>query len=356
MQKIIIIIILIIIIIIIGYWFNNTENFKVDENIKINDVYPISNYNIIDNVNIVNNNKNIYIIPKYVSNNTIKLIIINFNNERHKDIYININNIEKKIKLLSKYFVIDITDKYFNFQQKNEKNEKNINIPRRICQTGKNINVSYDKYLSIKTIIDNNPNYEYNYFDNNRAKKFIEKFFDKNVLKAYDKLIPGAYKADLFRYCYLYINGGIYVDCKMICLLNFDELFDKEYDIILVQDIGPKAYWNGFICAKPSLKIFKDCIDQIVENVNNKYYGNSALEITGPELFFKKGNIHLIDLKYKILKFYHINHGHVDNCIIDNGKKILKVSYPTYYEENDYINVNHYSKFWHEKKVYKIDE
>ena len=47
---------------------------------------------------------------------------------------------------------------------------------------------------------------------------FIKSHFSKRVLYAYDKLIPGAFKADLWRYCIIYINGGIYIDIKYECL------------------------------------------------------------------------------------------------------------------------------------------
>ena len=44
------------------------------------------------------------------------------------------------------------------------------------------------------------------------CREFIKVNFNPLVLKAYDTLIPTAYKADLFRLCVLYINGGIYGD------------------------------------------------------------------------------------------------------------------------------------------------
>ena len=34
--------------------------------------------------------------------------------------------------------------------------------------------------------------------------------------ETYNKLNVGAYKADFFRALYVYINGGIYFDCKQI--------------------------------------------------------------------------------------------------------------------------------------------
>ena len=38
-----------------------------------------------------------------------------------------------------------------------------------------------------------NPDWEYKLFDNNQCVEFIDKYFDKNTLKAFDNLIPGAF-------------------------------------------------------------------------------------------------------------------------------------------------------------------
>ena len=47
-------------------------------------------------------------------------------------------------------------------------------------------------------------------------------------------MVPGAYKADLWRYCILYIYGGIYIDIKLepINGFRFRELLDKEYFVL----------------------------------------------------------------------------------------------------------------------------
>ena len=53
----------------------------------------------------------------------------------------------------------------------------------------------------------NNPDYDYYLFDNNDRREFIKEHFDNNILLTYDSIIPGGFKADLWRYCVLYIHG-----------------------------------------------------------------------------------------------------------------------------------------------------
>ena len=61
-----------------------------------------------------------------------------------------------------------------------------------------------------------NPRFNHQLFDDYDCREFIKKNFTLEILNAYDSLIPGAYKADLWRYCILYKLGGIYLDIKYI--------------------------------------------------------------------------------------------------------------------------------------------
>ena len=58
-----------------------------------------------------------------------------------------------------------------------------------------------------------NPTYKHILYDNSDCLNFIKNNFGKEYLITYNKIIPGAFKADFWRYCILYIKGGIYVLC-----------------------------------------------------------------------------------------------------------------------------------------------
>ena len=51
-------------------------------------------------------------------------------------------------------------------------------------------------------------------FHDEDCRSFIEREYPPDVLMAYDRLIPTAFKADLWRYCVLYKYGGAYLDVK----------------------------------------------------------------------------------------------------------------------------------------------
>jgi mannosyltransferase OCH1-like enzyme len=129
-------------------------------------------------------------------------------------------------------------------------------------------NLEFNKYA--------NPKITFHLYDDSECREFIKNNFEQDVLDAFDNLIPGAYKADLWRYCILYIKGGIYLDIKYKCVNNFKfiALTEKEH---FVRDRPDNYVYTGLIVTLPQNEIMRNCIYQIVENVKNKFYGSDPL-------------------------------------------------------------------------------
>ena len=83
-----------------------------------------------------------------------------------------------------------------------------LDIPKKIFQTWEHNNIEPEFQDIINKWKEYNPEYEYIFHDAEQGLKFIQENFEKNVVNAYNKIIPGAYKCDLWRYCVLYIYGG----------------------------------------------------------------------------------------------------------------------------------------------------
>ena len=111
------------------------------------------------------------------------------------------------------------------------KQNYNSVIPLNIFQTWHTKNLPPLMRNAVNRIKALNPRFKHALYDDVDCREFIKTNFPVNVLNAYDGLIPGAYKADLWRYCILYINGGIYLDIKYNCTNNFKliALTEKEY-------------------------------------------------------------------------------------------------------------------------------
>ena len=168
--------------------------------------------------------------------------------------------------------------------------QKNINhdtaiIPLKIYQTWYTTDLPEILQDTVNSLKSQNPEFEFYLYDDNACRHFIQTHFDNNVVNAFDNLIPGAYKADLFRYCILFIQGGIYLDIKYYGIngFKFISFIDSEY---LVRDIETSGYgfYNALMICKAGNLFLKKAIDKIVENVSIRFYGKSTLEPTGPLL------------------------------------------------------------------------
>ena len=112
-------------------------------------------------------------------------------------------------------------------------------IPLHIYQTWHTKHLSKKMKNCVEKLKKDNPEFEHHFYDIHECRTFIKENFDKEVLDAYDKLKPLAFKADLWRYCVLYKNGGVYLDIKYQCENGF-KLINIVNSKLLV-----KEFWNG---------------------------------------------------------------------------------------------------------------
>ena len=240
------------------------------------------------------------------------------------------------------YVITSYTSTYLNYRYIPDKTQNKTEIPYVVYKTGpfKKEELPVEIVQAFENIIKNNPKYRIEYFDDTESRNFIKKHFSEDILKAFDKIVPGAYKADLFRYCVLYQKGGIYSDLSQQFKVPFSEIIDHKYDrLVLVKDrfvICNTGIQINFMAAVPKLKIFKEAIDQIVKNVNNKYYGTCMLCPTGPHLFRKildQSNVNYrLELQQKGNSVYHIKTGKlIYENYSSNYRKYIKISDSKYY-------------------------
>lgn len=200
-------------------------------------------------------------------------------------------------------------------------------------------------------LVINNPEFKHFLYDENDCREFIKDNFDEKVLNAYNSLIPCSYKSDLWRFCVLYINGGIYLDIKYKCVNGFKliALTEKEY---FVRDRPENCVYTALIVTMPKNQIMLDCINKIVENVKNKYYGISSLHPTGPGvlgLYFSKQEINKLELYFQET----IVEGKINDCYIVYAGKIILNYYPNYRAEQKIFQKNkYYADLWTERKIY----
>jgi mannosyltransferase OCH1-like enzyme len=201
---------------------------------------------------------------------------------------------------------------------------------------------------SIEKLKEQNPEFTHQLFDEKECREFIETHYSRRILDAYDSIVPHAIKADLWRYCYMYKNGGIYLDIKYYGINGFKLILltDKEYfckDI--VRSLG--GIYNAILICKPKNKIMLKCIQQTVKNVEKKYYGPSPLCPTGPLMmknFFTE----------KQKKDFELTHEYINdtNRFIDlHHHRVLK--YHENYRNEKAQQTDHYTLYWKNKTMYQ---
>ena len=219
-------------------------------------------------------------------------------------------------------------------------------VPLKIFQTWHTKNLPPKMDDAVKRIKSANPGFEHHLFDDEDCREFIKNNYPPIVLETFDKLIPGAYKADLWRYCVLYKEGGIYLDIKYVPHngFRFITLTEKEHFVL---DADGNSVYNALIASKPGNPILFKAIHAIIRNVKIKFYGTSCLEPTGPKLISK----FLPTMIRKSLPLQHQVYND-DKYIIFNGIVILKMYRDYYHEMGKNEKHPHYSILWGQRKIY----
>jgi mannosyltransferase OCH1-like enzyme len=223
-----------------------------------------------------------------------------------------------------------------------------INIPANIYQTWHTKHLPPLMNDAVQQVKKINPRFNYYLFDDNDCREFIKNNFSEEILNAYDSLIPGAYKADLWRYCVLYKMGGIYMDIKYkpINGFKFINLLERDH---FVYDVNNIDIYNALMVCSAGNQILFDAIKQIVENVRNRFYGSSFLEPTGPKLLTNLiSDKSYIDMNHKELN------GNSDYKIIYYKNFPIIKSYDGHQKERDSFSIkDHYSVLWRNRNIYR---
>jgi len=102
------------------------------------------------------------------------------------------------------------------------------------------------------------------------CKVFLEKYYGSKAVEIFNNFNYGAYKADFWRYCMLYVFGGYYFDIKTNFQKHIDEIFtDKRpntWYTVLATPTNKSTIYNGIIATPPFNKILKNAITYILYN------------------------------------------------------------------------------------------
>ena len=183
-------------------------------------------------------------------------------------------------------------------------------IPKIFHRTHE-IKESIDLFSDVEEKIKKlHPDYEIINYTSEDRENFIKKHFSERIFKAYKSINPiyGVVKADFFRYCVVYIKGGIYLDIKSLTIKNIDNILKKaRQKMIVTKDFnyinygmayilfpyGEQSQW--IVTAPKGHKVLKEIILHSVINIESDYGksdeevgfkgGKSCINICGPIVY-----------------------------------------------------------------------
>ena len=225
----------------------------------------------------------------------------------------NNNNIKNNL-LINRIFIKSEICKQ-NIKNRLEINLTDTHIPNiiHLCYRTKNIpNYIIPNWKKL------NQEYEIKLYDNNDCINFLLNNFEQKYVDIFNFIQNGPIKADFFRVCVLYIEGGVYSDIDCEPLISIKDFLAQDVTFLTCASMKKNDLNPHFIISPPKHQILQYCINKYIEFYDTKkeysYWGWSIIFIMN-------------DIFFKIFKSY-IN----DDCIIydknNNKYQIIKEIYP----------------------------
>ena len=186
----------------------------------------------------------------------------------------------------------------------------------------------------------------------------------------YDKLIPMAFRTDMWRLCALYTHGGIYSDLHILCT-NLPRLSTllEEYDYLFCVDVASQQFQicNSWMFVKRSKRdLVWSAINKIKANVCRKMWYTDPSEFTGSTMLTKvlKARLNMqhsaslpIDVEFEGERYGFLSYaqqcGSSNHEISFRNSTLMVCGYPNY--RNDLRSLRcgeHFSKLHNYQQIY----
>lgn len=191
-----------------------------------------------------------------------------------------------------------------------------------------------------------NPEYEIRLYDDEKCKEFLLSHYGKLYSEIFEYIEEGPIKADFWRVCILYANGGIYSDIDNEPLVPVDEWINEKADFVICSSYICFNYNPNFIVSERNNTILKRCIDWYV----NKYERKDAYSYWGWSIMTAFNHCLHIDNYEKVCNMYNYDgmiiqileerpgNSHYDAHNICNGVRVFNNRYRNWnYSEHRFM-------------------
>lgn len=159
-------------------------------------------------------------------------------------------------------------------QMRRQRGGNGDTIPKVCIQTAKK---PVDAYITtqLKQYLDG---WTYIFFSDEDIMKFFDEHPHKDYPAIKDKFnafTHGEHKADLFRYYYIFMKGGVFIDSDLMLYENLDTILGnkKFVSVRALQPVG--SVFNGFLAATPQHPIILDALNdtyKVEDSALKKFY------------------------------------------------------------------------------------
>jgi len=211
--------------------------------------------------------------------------------------------------------------------------------------------MTYKKNIPIKVKnrwIKYNNNYKIELSLDKDCLDFLETNFNNNVSNLFRIIDKGMYKADLWRICKLYINGGVYADVDLVPYLNIDKL-DKNNIFYSCIAVGNKSIFQALMInfSKPKNPLFfvfllSFLINRPYTTVNGPTYDmyNCIKYMLNTEIILPELKYEIDEIKLKI-------------CISSSAENTKKINL-YYFPENIQYTIKLHKNAYNDKFHFEI--
>ncbi|MBY0434356.1 MAG: hypothetical protein K2U26_09620 [Cyclobacteriaceae bacterium] len=194
-------------------------------------------------------------------------------------------------------------------------------IPKIIYQTYAHNQLPFITRLFIWWMRQVNPEYRYEFFDDNRIASFLKEAYGPEVFDAYDKLVIGAAKGDFFRYAVLLKTGGVYIDVDGAIVRPLKLIINDSDNAVLTRERDHPFFVQWALIFDKGHPFLERTLKKCIENINQNRFPHSVHQMTGPSVFTEAVNECLAEnpnISYRVLG-------------IDYERKVKKVIIPKHF-------------------------
>mmetsp|Transcript_11803 Transcript_11803/g.25740 ORF Transcript_11803/g.25740 Transcript_11803/m.25740 type:complete len:359 (-) Transcript_11803:219-1295(-) len=139
-----------------------------------------------------------------------------------------------------------------------------VTIPKILVQSYTDVAMVPPKvYENVRTYA---PGWDHLIFDDGNATAFLDKHFDSGVAARFRNLTEGAHKADLFRYAFLYVHGGVWLDMDVELRAPLKDALERENTIYTAKSGVFDDIFQAVLAVPPKVPFMKRLVEEIVES------------------------------------------------------------------------------------------